>query len=176
MTIWHCHVAVSLDGKIARPDGSVDDWLAADYPPDDAIGFDRFLGSVDTILMGRGTYEAIRRFGDWPHAGKSTVVLTHRSLADAPPGVEARGGDLAEVVAEMEKRGYARVWIEGGGHVIRDMIALGKLDVLELAVIPIILGDGLPLFPRGTREMKLALDTVKPWMKGAIHLVYRRAS
>ena len=76
-TICHCHIAVSLDGKIARPDGSVDDWLAADYPAED-FGFDAFLAGVDAILMGRGSYEAVRRHGDWPYPGKPTTVMTTR--------------------------------------------------------------------------------------------------
>ena len=68
-TIWHCHVAVSLDGKIARPDGAVDDWLAADFPAED-FGSDAFLAAVDAILMGRATYEAVvRRHSDWPYPG-----------------------------------------------------------------------------------------------------------
>lgn len=104
-TIWHCHIAVSLDGKIARPDGSVDDWLGADYPAED-FGFDAFLAGVDAILMGRGTYEAVRRLGDWPYPGKPTVVLTTRPLDDLPPaGVEARRGDVAAVAEEIERRG-----------------------------------------------------------------------
>jgi len=55
------------------------------------------------------------------------------------------------------------------------MLAIGKLDVLELAVIPVVLGDGIPLFPEGTGEAGFTLETAKPWIKGAMHLVYRRA-
>ncbi len=86
-TIWHCHIAASLDGKIARPDGSVDDWLAAEYPAED-FGFTAFFETVDAILMGRGTYEAVRRLGggDWPYPGKPTTVVTARPLPDPPPG------------------------------------------------------------------------------------------
>ncbi|HET6469779.1 MAG TPA: dihydrofolate reductase family protein [Geminicoccaceae bacterium] len=172
-TIWHCHIAVSLDGKIARPDGSVDDWLARDYPAED-FGFDAFLASVDAILMGRTTYEAIRRFGDWPHPGKPTVVLTTRRLDAPPEGVEARSGDVAAVAAELEGRAYRRVWIEGGGEVLRAMIAIGKLDLLEMAVIPVILGEGIPLFPPGTKELELGLVSCETKAKGALHLVYER--
>ena len=173
MTIWHCNLAVSLDGRIARPDGSVDDWLTDRFPADNE-DFDRFLATVDAILMGRDTYEVVRRSGEWPYPGKPTVVMTTRPLDDAPPEVSPRRGDLAAVVGEMEAAGYGRVWIEGGGKLVRDMIRLGKLDVLELAVIPIILGEGIPLFPDGTVETTLRLETAKPWMVDAVHLVYRR--
>ena len=176
-TIWHCHIAASLDGKIARPDGSVDDWLTAEYPAEQ-FSFDAFFASVDAILMGRGTYEAVLRFGggDWPYPGKSTIVMTTRPLPDPPPGVEVRSGDIAAVAAELESRGYRRVWIEGGGQLIRTMIDIGKLDVLELAVIPIILGDGIPLFPQGTGRLHLRLVKCEAKASGALHLVYERAA
>ena len=88
-TIWHCHIAASFDGKIARPDGSGDDWLAAEYPAED-FGFGAFFAGVDAILMGRATYETVRRLwgggGDWPYPGKPTTVVTTRPLPDPPPG------------------------------------------------------------------------------------------
>jgi len=173
-TIWHCHIAVSLDGKIARPDGSVDDWLVADFPAED-FGIDAFMAGVDAILMGRDTYEGVLRFGGWPYPGKPTIVMTTRPLKDPLPDVEARSGDLSAVAAELEQRGYRRVWVEGGGQIIRSMIAIGKLDVLEMAIIPIVLGEGVPLFPQGTGELKLRLVKCETKNKGALHVVYERA-
>jgi dihydrofolate reductase len=172
-TVWHCHIAASLDGKIARPDGSVDDWLAADYPAE-YFGFDAFLGVVDAILMGRGSYDAAMRHGAWPYPGKPTTVMTTRPLHDTPRGVQARSGDMAEVAAELEGRGCRRVWIYGGGEVVRSMIAIGKLDVLEMALIPTILGEGITLFPRGTGGLNLRLVKCETKAKGALHLVYER--
>ncbi len=174
-TIWHCHIAASLDGKIARPDGSVDDWLAAEYPAED-FGFGAFFAGIDAILMGRATYEAVRRHGDWPYPGKPTTVVTTRPLPDPPPAVEAWSGDMAGVAAELEDRGHRRVCIEGGGRVIRSMIAIGKLDVLELALVPTVLGDGIPLFPHGTGGLRLRLAKCEAKAKGALHLAYERAA
>lgn len=171
-TIWHCHIAMSLDGKIARADGSFD-WLER-YPPQE-FGFDALMAGIDAILMGRDTYEVVRGFGEWPYGGKATIVMTHRPLVDPPPAVEARSGDLAMVAAELEARGYRRVWIEGGAQVIRGMIAAGKLDVLEMAIVPIVLGDGIPLIAPGTPELKLTLVSCEPRSGGALHLVYRAA-
>lgn len=171
MTIWHCHVAMSLDGKIARSDGSFD-WLEP-YPPQE-FGIEAFAANLGAVVMGRATYEIERGMGEWPHAGKPTFVVTSRPLADPPPSVEARSGDLAALVHELEGRGYAKVGIEGGGQLIRGLAAIGKLDVLEMAIIPLVLGDGIPLFPSGTPALPLRLTKCEPKTGGAIHVVYER--
>lgn len=171
MTLWHCHVAVSLDGRIARPDGSFD-WLEGF--PAEAFGFDTFMETVDAIVMGRATCEVIRRMGDWPHPGKPAFVVTSRDLPDPPPGVRARP-DLAALVAEIEARPFRRVWIEGGGQLLRGLLGLGRLDVLEMAVIPVVLGEGIPLFPAGTPEGWLRLRHCEAKEGGALHLIYDRA-
>jgi dihydrofolate reductase len=106
------------------------------------------------------------------YAGKPTIVMTNRPLVDPPSLVEVRSGDLAVVAAELEGRGYRRIWIEGGGEVIRGMIAADKLDVLEMAIIPVVLGDGIPLFPAGTPELGLRLVKSEPRNRGALHVVY----
>ncbi len=171
-TIWHCHIAVSLDGKIARPDGSFD-WLNG-YPPEE-FGINAFLAEVDAIVMGRATYETVRGMGDWPHPGKPTFVVTSRPLADPPPGVEARPANFAALAGELEGRGCKRVWVEGGGQVIRGMMAAGKLDVLEMALLPLVLGDGIALFPPGTPGLGLRLVKCEPRSGGALHLIYEAA-
>jgi dihydrofolate reductase len=171
MTVWHCHVAMSLDGMIARPDGSFD-WLEP-YPPQE-FGIEAFTASLDAVVMGRATYEIERGMDEWPHAGKPTFVVTSRPLADPPPLVEARAGDLAALVRELEERGYAKVGIEGGGQLVRGLMAMGKLDILEMAIIPLVLGDGIPLFPVGTPSTSLTLAACEPKSGGALHVVYRR--
>lgn len=170
-TIWHCHVAMSLDGMIARADGSFD-WLMP-YPPQE-FGIEAFHASVDAVVMGRATYEIERAMAPWPHTGKHVFVVTSRPIGDAPELVEARPGDLAALAAELEQRGCRRIAVEGGGQLVRGLIAIGRLDVLEMALIPLVLGSGIPLFPSGTPELPLRLVSCQPKSGGALHLVYAR--
>jgi dihydrofolate reductase len=171
MTIWHCHIAISLDGKIARADGSFD-WLEP-YPPQE-FGIEAFAASLDAIVMGRATYEIERGMSEWPHTGTPTYVITSRPLVDPPPLVEARSGNLLAVADELEMRGCRKVGIEGGGQLIRGLVAIGKLDILEMAIIPLVLGQGIALFPAGTPELKLRLVKCEAKSGGALHVVYER--
>jgi dihydrofolate reductase len=78
-------------------------------------------------------------------------------------------------VADIEARSLGRVWIEGGGRLLAGLMRLGKLDVAELAVIPVVLGEGIPAFPEGTPPTWLRLESAKPWLGDALWLIYRRA-
>lgn len=171
MTVFHAQLAVSLDTRIARPDGSVH-WLEG-FPAEE-FGFDAFLAGVDAILMGRGTNDAVRGFGDWPYGTRPTAVLTSRPLHDGPPGVVARSGDVADALAALEADGHARVWLAGGGKMIAAVAAAGRLDVLDLVVVPLVLGDGIPLFPPGTEGFGLRLIGAEPKPSGAVRLLYAR--
>lgn len=172
MTVWHAHLAMSLDGRIARPDGSFD-WLLP-YPPQD-YGIEAFHAAVDATVMGRATYEVERAMQPWPQAGRPVVVVTRRPLADPPPQVEAWPHGLAALAREVERRGWRRVAVEGGGQLVRGLIAHDCLDVLELALVPRVLGDGIPLFPAGTAELPLRLRRCEVKSGGALHLIYERA-
>jgi dihydrofolate reductase len=169
--LWHCHVAMSLDGMIARADGSYD-WLYP-YPPQE-FGIDAYHKSIGCIVMGRATYEVERRHDPWPHAGRPTVVVTSRPLSDPPPLVEAWSASLLALAQQLEGRGYSRIGIEGGGQLIRGLVQIGRLDVLEMAIIPLVLGQGIPLFPAGTSELLLKLAKCEPKTGGALHVVYER--
>lgn len=171
MTVFHAMLAVSLDGFIARADGSVD-WLAP-HPPPEAF-FAEFLAGVDLILMGRGTFGAVMRQGGWPYQGKRAVVVASRALSGVPEGVEVRGGPLEAIVAGIEASGAARVWVEGGGVLLSGLLGLGRLDVLELGIVPVVLGGGIPLLPAPGPAAGFRL--ARSGRMGEIaHLVWERA-
>ena len=89
--------------------------------------------------------------------------------------VEARPGDLSALADELDGRGYRKIGVEGGGQLVRGLIAIGRLDVLEMAIIPLVLGGGIPLFPPDTPELPLRMVKCVPRSRGALHVVYEKA-
>lgn len=164
--------AMSLDGFIARQDGSFD-WLD-DYPADADFDFDSFLASVSGIVMGRGTYDVIRRDGRWDYAKWPCVVATSRPVQDLPDNAEVLAGTSAELVARLRERGAdGRIWILGGGELARQFLDAGLLDTIETGIIPIVLGAGIPAFGGAQPDRWLDLDFAKPLANGAIHARWR---
>lgn len=166
------YVAATVDDYIARADGRVD-FLDA-YNPND-FGFERFLSQIGIIVMGRATYDQAAGFADWPYTGRRVVVLTNRALIDPPPGVETYRGDLRSLIANLRCDTTQDIWLCGGAKVIRDMLDQNLIDQIELFLIPLLLGDGLPLFLRSTHPMGLRLERSDRYSpSGVVEVVYRR--
>ena len=163
------YLAASLDGFIGGPDGDVS-WLEP-YPAE-SLGFDEFLDGIDTIVMGRASYEQVLGFGAWPYGDKRTIVLTSRRLVNTPSGVETWGGDAGTLVAEVRSRAGRDIWLFGGAKTAKLFLDRGLVDRIELFVVPILIGQGIPLFEAGPGQHKLHLQTATPRAQGVVQLVY----
>jgi dihydrofolate reductase len=166
-------LGISLDGYIARPDGSVDFLF---MPKDYSMG--PFLKTVDTALMGRKTLEAGLRLGKTDTVatpGLSYYVFS-RSL---PPG-ERNGAIVVRdspnaFVQSLRKRKGKHIWLMGGGELVRDFLKEDLVDELYLGIVPVLLGEGIPLFPSGFPQREFSLLENKSFSKGMIALNYGRS-
>ena len=163
------YVAVSLDGYIAHEDGTVsflDDFGSDEYD------FHGFISTIGGVVLGGRTYEQILGWG-WPYGSIPGLVLTSRDLATADGATltfssEPTGTAIRDFAASVTDR----VWVVGGGEVITDGIAQGAVDVLELYVMPVVLGAGVPLFTRAL-DTPLDLAESRSFSNGVVRLVYR---
>ncbi len=164
-------IATSLDGYIARPDGTFD-FLTLVERPDEDYGFADFFGSVDALVIGRNTYETALAFPDWPYAGKRCIVLTHRE-APSVHGEQFFAGAPGALVEQLGLSGAQRLYVDGGA-VIRQFLADGLIDDLTLSIVPVLLGQGVALFGAEVPEQRLVLETSKSYESGLVQLRYAR--
>jgi dihydrofolate reductase len=159
-----------VDGFIATEGGGVA-WLDAFQDAD--YGFDAFLEGVTTLAMGRATYDRVRAFGEWPYGARRCHVLTSRPLEAAPPpGVEAWGvEDLPELAARLAASDPP-AWVVGGGRLIGTLLAAGAIRELDLFVMPVLLGAGVPLFAGAHPASRLELAETRTWPNGVVRLRY----
>lgn len=148
---FRAYLAVSLDGFIADTHGGVG-WLDPYFSPE--IDFQAFFGTIGATVMGRATWDWTVAHGHQLAAEGRYIVQTRRPLGDVPDGVEAFAGDVRDLAAELRRElaGTGKdVCLFGGGESIASFDEHGLVDTWELAVIPVLLGDGIPLFPRRAR-------------------------
>lgn len=154
------YIAITIDGYIADNAGNVgflDNFGHID------TGYDDFIETIDVIIMGRGSYEAILGFGmDWPYPAQSTWVITQdKSLPTPHESIHFWHDDLQSLMAHLALKDNENCWFLGGGKLISDAIYNGLLDRLELFIIPTLLGSGIPLFPENNHALKsLTLNKV----------------
>jgi dihydrofolate reductase len=164
------YIALSVDGFIARPDDGLD-WLSVVEQRGEDYGYKAFADTVDTMVIGRRTYDVVRKFPDWPYAGKRCVVLTRRPV-EPRYGEEFFEGTPRALVERLEREGARRAYIDGG-NVIRQFIDAGLVDDLTLSIIPVVLGAGIPLFASGSVERGLAHVETKSFRSGLVQVVYK---
>ncbi|MEC0183613.1 dihydrofolate reductase family protein [Paenibacillus peoriae] len=156
------YIAVSLDGYIALPDGSVD-WLFDVKGDGGDNGYADFYDTVGTVLMGRLTYEEVLKLSDdFPYAGKPCYVLT-RSLREheQAPHVTFTDEALTELVPRLQEQAEGAVWLVGGGQLVQAFIQEGLLNQAIITIIPKVLGQGIPLFPEGMLPSTFKLEEIE---------------
>lgn len=150
------YIAMSLDGYIARKNGDVD-WLEGDdSEPNADFGYDKFYGSIDTVIMGRKTYEQILTFGEYPYKGTKGYVYTSEKR-DNNEDVEFIDENAAALIAKLRKEDGKDIWLIGGAGVIDEFIKKDLIDEYFITVIPCVLGEGISLFKDNNPEFKLKL-------------------
>lgn len=170
-------IACSLDGFIARPDGDID-WLhKPEYAPQDGDdwGYSAFIERIDALVMGRNSFEKVLSFPEWPYQSTFVAVLSSRPIAipEALQGkVEAFSGPPAEIVAQLAARDKHRLYIDGGAT-IQHFFQAGLIDEVILTQIPVILGDGLPLFGSIGTEIALELVSSRSGDNSFVQIHYR---
>jgi len=157
---------MSLDGFIAGPNGEAD-WIIMDPTLDFGALFKQF----DTLLMGRRTYESARQGGGDTMAGMQTIVVS-RTLRQKDHAKVKITGEFVETISALKDKPGKDIWLFGGGSLFRSMLDAGLVDSIEVAVIPVLLSEGVPLIPAGARSPSLHLTDHKALPSGIVLLNY----
>jgi dihydrofolate reductase len=139
------YIAVSLDGYIAREDGSID-WLDIVDSPDEDYGYQPFYDSIEVCLMGRRTYDQIKGFGGWPYAEKLSCVFTSRRPSEDSEDIRFVSGSPQIVIQQLIEEEYESFWLVGGGKLNAAFLDADLVDEIVLSTIPVALGRGVGLF------------------------------
>ncbi len=174
------HMAASLDGFIARKDGSVD-WMETkdEFAAGDTMDpefVEAFLKTIDCYVMGSRTYETALNFEakgfGWSYGDKPIFVLTHRKLPRTRETIEFYSGDLAQLVNTRLRPTFRSIWFVGGGAVSGECLRLGLADELRYSILPVLIGDGIRFFDRLDKDAALHLAEVKAYKSGMVALCY----
>jgi dihydrofolate reductase len=162
-------IGVSVDGFIARTDGSLD-WLPSDCEPH---GYDEFMATVDALVIGRKTFEKVLTFDAWPYGDKPVFALSSRPLPPAPAGamVERMSGDPSEIVSQLTARGILHIYVDGG-ITIQRFLQAGLIQQLIITRVPVLIGAGIPLFGATSRDIALKHVATRHYASGLVQSEY----
>lgn len=163
-------IATSLDGFIARSDGGID-WLFSDGD----YGYAAFYETIDTVVMGRKTYELALTFGPpYVYQGKTNYVFSRSKAGTKDENTRFVAEDTKRFVDSLRKQSSKDIWLVGGAELVRDFLAHDLIDEFVISIHPIALGSGIPLFPVPGRELPLTLKNSISFESGLVQLHYDR--
>jgi dihydrofolate reductase len=171
------YIATSIDNFISTKEGGLD-WLDNLPNPDKVdFGYSSFMETIDALIMGRNTYEKVLSFGcDWPYS-KKVFVLSNTLTAIEDKSLEGKvdivKGDLKEIVKSLNDQGFKRLYIDGG-KTIQSFMEEDLIDELILSRVPLLLGDGIPLFPISNKRLYLEHIETKAFSNGLVQSHYRK--
>lgn len=166
-------IAASIDGFIARKSGSID-WLPAEDANED-YGYKGFIDSVDAIVMGRNTFESVLSMGWWQYEDKPVIVLSHYPLnipSKIKESVTRMSEDPLTLVSNLEKLGYSHLYVDGG-MTIQSFLEAGLISQLIITRIPVLIGNGIPLFGPLTHDIRLQHLLTRQYKNGLVQSHYR---
>lgn len=175
VTSGHVFIATSVDGFVAREDHRLD-WLTKQATGDEDYGYESFVESVDGLVMGRGSYENVRTFGEWPY--RKDVVVLSRSLQQSDVPAELAGQvrisalDPVGVMQSLSEEGWTRAYVDGG-RLIQSFLRCGLIEDLVLTTVPILIGEGIRLFGPLADDLDLELLSSTSFASGLVQSHYR---
>lgn len=170
------YIATSLDGYIARPDNNLD-WLTSTPKPETGdYGYSELLEGIDTIIMGRKTYDVCIGFeGEWLYTGlKTFVVSSDKNFEIKSPDTFLLPENLKDFVNDLKIKPGKDIWLVGGGQLITSFINNGLLDRMIITIVPKLIGEGIPLFPKNTKESNWKLVKTEQFNTGLVNLTYEK--
>jgi dihydrofolate reductase len=168
------YIATSLDGYIARDNGDID-WLSMVESPNEDYGYKDFLASVDTVIMGRKTYDQVLTFGDFPYNDKKCYVIS-KTTRPKDEYVEFFNGDICKLISEIRQKDGLNIWLVGGAEIVGEFLSKNLIDEYIISILPILLGKGIPLFRGDMPEIRLQLCRNVAYPSGFVQLSYERTN
>lgn len=168
------YIATTLDGKIARKDGSLDWLFALANPNQSDHGYADFLKNIGTTIMGKNTYNEILGFGiEWPYIGMdSYIATTDKEFQATTPETYVISNNIAALIKKLKGQSHKDIWLIGGGQLITYFLNNDLVDRMILTLIPTIIGDGISLFPDNPKESRWKLSNVEKFETDVVNLTY----
>jgi len=168
-------ISMSLDGYIAKRDDNIDFLSVVDQAGED-YGYFEFIKSTDTVIIGRKTYDNVVAMGfEYPHHDKDVYIITRH---DRPVLTESTfrfySGDLKELIIKLKEAEGKHIYSDGGAEIVNELLREDLIDEFVISIIPVLLGDGIPLFKSGRPESQLKLINSTHYEKGLVQVHYER--